>query len=284
MMQILTTKEVLAKTTAFCKQRLLLFIGGALLFGVLSGVAALIVEAHFAPSIAQNMEQFKSGKLGSLLTQLESGDVGSIDQLMSQVQSGGAGLDALSMLSLLMPTVYVLIWSLFISMIISLISSAYFFYMCRSDARSIAKSFGMSIALAPAMLLLATWSSVRSFSWVPFIGPIIGLILLPRLLFAPVAYIVDDVSLSKAVSTSITGTKGSAWYVLSVFSYVTTIVAIATFIIVFIVALFTDALLGSYAVLVRSAIWQAALGFSIISLVIMWEEPEPKEVVAEDFM
>lgn len=273
MMQILTTKEVLHKTTAFCKQRLLLFTAGALLFGVLSGVAALIVEAYFTPSVAKNMEQFKTGKLGSLLTQLESGDIGSIDQIMNQVQSSGAGLDALSMLSLLMPTVYVLIWSLVISLIISLISSVYFFYMCRSDAHSIAKSLGMSVVLTPAMLLLAAWSSVRSLSWIPFIGPVIGLILLPRLLFAPVTYIVDDVPLLKAVATSVRGTKGSAWYVLSIFSYVTTIVAIAAFALVFIIAFFTDPILGAYAVLVRSVIWQAALGFSIVSLVIMWEEP-----------
>lgn len=281
MMIILTTKQVLQKTTQLCLERLALFTTGILLFGVLSAATTLWVESHFSAG-ALTVDKVQSSDLGKILNKLQTGETVDILSIAHEIQANStAGLDALSLLSSFMPTMYAILWSAFASMIIAFISSIYFVAMSvplQPSVLTTVLQFWLSI---PAMILILIWSSVRSLSWIPVIGPLIGLFLYPRFMFAPIIYMGGEKNLLLAVKESYTKTAGHSWYILSVFSIVSFIAMVVAFIAVGLLAFSFDSFLGQYSVFMRGIVWQAALGYTVLSVVIMWREQEPEPRVTE---
>lgn len=73
------------------------------------------------------------------------------------------------------------------------------------------------------IMLLTFWVLVRSFAWVPFIGPLLALVYIPRYSLASLLLIRHNTGIFTAAQKSFTLTRGHYWYIVRTTSVTVTI-------------------------------------------------------------
>jgi hypothetical protein len=276
MMKHISTAELLHKTTQLCLSRKALVSTGVILFGVLSAGAALYTQRVMATPFSVVMQAMQSSSFGTSIMQAESGGTDAIMRVILDAQTNSqVGLEALDILSSsLMPIIRIMLINMLITFCITFISSVYFLLAAVPNKPSVLKACVHVWLHIPAVIVIFMWSSVRSFAWVPVIGPIIGLIVYPRFLLAPVIHVATNKGAFASVQQSYADSKGHAWYILSAFSIVSTITSVLAFVIIALFAFTLDPIVGQYSVIIRSILWQIALAYTVVSLVVLWMQTE----------
>lgn len=275
MMNRIPTSALLSATWRLCRVHIQLFLAGVILFGSVSAGFSLWMEAgseDILQTVLAPLHQ-NSDQLSVLTDALQNGSSeDTLNLLMALQGEQMAGLDALSMIGSLMPVLKIALWSALFSFVIACVSSLYFLCCALVQPSTISKVLIRFFLSIPSMIMIVLWSSVRSFAWVPMVGPIIGLILFPRFLFAPVVSIQEKKNAFASVQESYQKTKGSAWYVLSAFTAISTVALFAAVVTIVLLAWTLDPYIGSASVFVRSMIWQMTIGYTVAGLVVMWND------------
>ena len=106
----------------------------------------------------------------------------------------------------LLPSIVLLSLSVSIT---SFVAVTYFFILAAERGKT--PVFMRSLKLLMPFIGLSLWVSLRSFGWVPFIGPILAIVFLPRFALAPVLMVQEHLGILRSTRESYLLSRGHWW-------------------------------------------------------------------------
>ena len=155
---------------------------------------------------------------------MEQGDETAFDEMLLELQKVGNELEAMegeerfmylreqemAIAQDLLPQATIL---MILLLIILICSSTYFFVLAvnpSEDVLALIRTTGRKLL---PMIGVDIWAFLRSFLWIPIIGIIPAIILIPRFIFAGVIFLKEGTSIKESVSLSYGRTKGHWWMI-----------------------------------------------------------------------
>lgn len=272
-MQPLSTWHLLQICNLRFKKNAIGLILGAFLFGSITGLFGIYIEKeHLSPvSTISASLGLQQNEIDEFVNNAKNGDIMAVQDFINTQNIDS--LTAMSMLSsTLVPYIKILVLSMMFSLLVSFISSIYFTLFSSVQAISIPTALYKSLLYTPGMILVYIWTSLKSLGWIPIIGPIIAIILLPRYLFVPVTYILEKNSIIESVQRSYSGTKGYIGYISIVLTIISLLLVVVYFAAIILSSIVLDPYVGMYSPIIRGFISQLLLAYSMIALTIVWNK------------
>lgn len=202
------------------------------------------------------------------LSQLSANDpLAALDQLSAFGPQGIEGQIALQEFTLKLYTeaLPVIIFTVLAIAVVWFLGMKYYLIATvkqHSSARAVLKSIAYYIV---PELALSIWVLLRSFAWVPLLGPILALIFAPRFTLAGIYLVQDNLGIFTSAKRSFDQTRGHWWFIVRSV-YITSIVSSVATTVVLQVVQFAS-LSGAAHLMVFSIVTQCALVFCTVSMV-----------------
>ncbi len=129
------------------------------------------------------------------------------------------------------------------------------------------EAFWLSLIRLVQMLGVSLWVIIRSFIWIPVVGVIPAVILLPRLVFSCIIFLTQKKGVIKSVSESYEKTKGK-WTV-AFKNYLLLFVCIVLAVALLETVIDSSRALGHILMLI---VWQGVVSFVVVFTVVLWRE------------
>lgn len=214
---------LLQSSFAVFKAKLIPILIGAVVFGLLMYGAQTMFQTSSMNAVggnpAVNMERMEE-----LAKRAEDGDMKAMEELMKEagIMAEGMGIDlenmpadadmdamgeamAKDMFVKLLPQFGVFF---LISLIVSLLASAYYLVLAVGQASTAQSAFRSSAPLLLPLLGVWLWSFIRSFAWIPVIGIIFAIVLGPRFVLSCVILVKEKKGVLESVSLSYARSRG----------------------------------------------------------------------------
>jgi hypothetical protein len=212
--------DLIRQSIAFCMVRKKAVFVGAVVFASVITVAQVFLfssmQSHVG-GIADRMGM-DMNKIMELQQRADRGDQEAMQKMMEEMgdaMEGFVGADGMmqrDILFSLLPDIGNIVGSVgWVSIVLSLlgvIAGMYYLIVAVStsdDLNAVLNSVARNIL---PLLGVTLWAGVRSFVWIPFVGPLIALFLMPRLVFAQYIYLKEHTGVFESVSRSWNGTRG----------------------------------------------------------------------------
>lgn len=199
-------------------------LAGAIVFGVVIGLGGLSLQKgvmhQLGAELAQleGMENVSEKQMQELLIRIQKGDEQSVEELREHmtVASTLMGVESIDMAKLPIMMNLVRFVSVFAILMwcITAISSVYYLVLATDKLCSTAAAMKRSLQVLVPLIGLGIWISIRSFIWVPFVGFIVAIVLMPRFLPAPVLLLQGEKGIMNIVSQSYVRTRGYWWKIM----------------------------------------------------------------------
>lgn len=258
----LTLGTVLSLSMNNFKRLLPKFFIGALVFGIILG----LVQSNMGPS-PESLAGLES--LGDSLAVLEeaaeSGDFAAIQEAAEAMEgsspfSGGevammAGMAGVSMLFILL------------MMLIQALATLFYFNVSLGENGSFGTIINTSLKKLVPYILLSIVLMIISFIWIPLLGVIIAIIVMPRVMFSVMILLSENKGIVDSIKQSWHRTNGY-WLKIVGYTIVTVIVlAIIGFIIASIVEMIVG--VGMIGGIISGVIGQLFQAFMVVFVVVM---------------
>ena len=214
---------LLQSSFAVFKAKLTPILIGAVVFGLLMYGAQTMFQTSSMNAVggnpAVNMERMEE-----LAKRAEGGDMKAMEELMKEagIMAEGMGIDIENMPAdadmdamgeAMAKDMFVKILPQFgvfflISLIVSLLASAYYLVLAVGQASTAQSAFRSSAPLLLPLLGVWLWSFIRSFAWIPVIGIIFAIVLGPRFVLSCVILVKEKKGVLESVSLSYARSRG----------------------------------------------------------------------------
>lgn len=212
---------ILSVSWSSYKSRLKFVLAGALIFGVTIGSAGMVVQKEVRAQLAQalvsldGMENISAEQVEDLLVRVQAGDREAIQDLSARMQAAGGGENAA--IETLPATAGLLRLAAFFSIVLWLLTAVggvYYLVVAVENPRSLGTAIQRSAKVLFPLIGLGVWISIRSFIWIPLVGLLIALLIMPRFVPAPVLLLREEKGFLHAARESYTRTKGHWWKIM----------------------------------------------------------------------
>lgn len=202
-----TVSVILTEAFDLVKQQLMPLLIGAVVF---SAITALIAGG-FAIGAAgmglsrfeQRMEEYQQ-RLEAANQRLAAGDSAALDELaLPDIEAEAVASGLVSALPTIMGGVIILV-------IVSIIARAYVTTVLIRRPTDAVQAFKLFQTDVIPLVLLWLWLVVRSFVWIPVIGWIYSLVVIPRFVAAPIFVLEQKKGITQSTRLSMDATTG-AW-------------------------------------------------------------------------
>ncbi len=198
---------ILSDAFALVKQVFMPLLIGAVIFSVVTG----IIAAGFAFGAAgvglsrfeQRMAEYEQ-RLEAANQRLAAGDTAALDELTPP------DIEAEAMASGLISALPTILGGVLILILVSIISRAYVTTVLVRRPKDAAEAFKLFWNDVIPLVLLWLWLVVRSFVWIPVIGWIYALVVIPRFTAAPLFLLEQKKGVTESTRLSMDATVG-AW-------------------------------------------------------------------------
>ena len=186
----------------------------AVVFGIILHFAQASLAHKTMGSMEDRLGSLDTVKMEELSERIENGDEQAFQEMMMELGVLGESGEiyeekmqgmAVEFMTKLLPSIGVFT---IVMMVLSLISFTYFSILAVDDTQSALHIFRRTPGLILPIIGISLWSFLRSFSWIPFIGFIPGIIIGPRLIFAGVIFIKEQKGVIESVKLSYDRTSG----------------------------------------------------------------------------
>ncbi|MDP7454876.1 MAG: hypothetical protein QF809_05055 [Candidatus Peribacteraceae bacterium] len=151
--------------------------------------------------------------------------------------------------------------------IVFVLSKTYFLILALGLEKDALEAFWLSLIRLVQMLGVSLWVIIRSFIWIPVVGVIPAVILLPRLVFSCIIFLTQKKGVIKSVSESYEKTKGK-WTV-AFKNYLLLFVCIVLAVALLETVIDSSRALGHILMLI---VWQGVVSFVVVFTVVLWRE------------
>ena len=280
---------MLLKTAAqkFRKLRTPLLVG-AVIFGLISGTAQSILGQQATDNIAESLRNLGADKtrMEQIAKRAEKGDPKAMDDLLQEFIDIGNRLDAMneadrialaeetaadaflkflpmfSVLSLTLAFIYFL-------------ATRYYLVVATRNISGVGHGFRATLHILLPLIGAAFWVGFASFGWIPIIGLLFFVILIPRLMFTSILVIHHQGGVIDSSKQSFAATKGH-W-----FRIVGTLILLALFVCIstactFAITSFISLISGPLGMFALSCVFQIILAFATVYVVVFAESILPQ--------
>jgi hypothetical protein len=160
--------------------------------------------------------------------------------------------------------------SLLLFWAVTVLASALFIVLALKDDLDFLSALQRVPALVLPLVGLSLWIIIRSFVWVPFIGPILGVVLLPRLLCAPVVLVDEHKGVLESAKLSYERTRGYWGKIFGNMVVAAVCAFIGAFILTFVIGVFGEQVSVALAPVVNMLVTAFSTVFMVkLSLAVM---------------
>ncbi|MDD5751660.1 MAG: hypothetical protein PHS73_04040 [Candidatus Peribacteraceae bacterium] len=186
---------------------------GAVVFGLLLGIGQSFMGRRVQESAGTAFQQFGIDlqEMQALQQRMEQGDEAAVEeftQRMQDLQERGPAFAAQGAGMVFARMAPYLGVSVLVSILISIIAGAYFLVLALDEKLDYSKAAKRGVGVILPLFLLWLWVVIRSFVWIPVLGIILAIILLPRFIVAPVLVVRDGKGVLESASRSYVLTRG----------------------------------------------------------------------------
>ena len=152
-----------------------------------------------------------------LADRMGRGDEGAVKEMMQSMgmeDIGGTSDDAVvqammfRMIRGVGPSLGLLVLA---SLILFVLGKTYFLVVAVEETEDPADAFIRACRVVFPLIGIHIWMFLRSFVWIPLVGPFIGLVIGPRLMLAPVVYLREGTGIVESVRISNERSRGYWW-------------------------------------------------------------------------
>ena len=228
------------------------FIIGALVFGIIMA----LVQSNFAPNPAAML----GGDLGALMAASENGDPEAMANALAAMEnSGSLDLDPAAMAGMASTT---MLFFLFI-MAINALATLYYFNVSLGASGTFGDVIKVSLKKLLPYIGLVIVLGIISFIWVPLLGIIIAIAVMPKLMFSVMILLHENKGVVDSIKASWKRTNG---YWLPIFGYTILTVILMAIVSIVIIAVLGFIPGGMYLSAIVSQLLQA---FMVVFIVVM---------------
>lgn len=202
----------------FCKQHLAVLLIGAAVFGAAQMAIGYWFVGSQMPYWQQSMESWKQtmegggSEMRDLVQKVQSGEGTPEDMQRMQQLSGAAGMTSTSGMMTggrfwmsIMPSLGIMF---FLSLLVGLVAKSYYLMVAVKGVNDVGAAVNMTIASITQLVGLWLWMALRSFIWIPIIGPFIAIFIGPRLILSPLYMLEQGKGITESVRMSYGATEG----------------------------------------------------------------------------
>lgn len=155
----------------------------------------------------------------------------------------------------------------FLGFVVFVLSKTYFLILALGLKKDALEALRLSLVKLVQMLGVSLWVVIRSFIWIPIIGVIPAIILLPRLVFSCVIFMTQKKGVLGSAKESYAKTKGK-WII--VFKNYLLLFACIVFAMALLETVIdSDQALGNIIMLI---VWQGMISFTVVFTVVLWKD------------
>ncbi len=208
---------LLGDTWSFVQQHAATIAVGAVVFGLIHGAVQMHVQVKAVHNVG-NIMGMDMQKFQELSQRMAQGDQDAARELQEMGENrmnemGGtpeareAAMAAMGMSALkgMLPAVG---FGMLILFIVQMLSMSYYSVVAIRGVRDVGSVFQQALPLMLPLIGLWIWTTLRTFIWIPLIGPIFAIILGPRFIAGPVLLVRDGKGIMDAASQSYSRTAG----------------------------------------------------------------------------
>jgi hypothetical protein len=274
-------RELLVRTWLLLKIRSRSVFVGALSFALLYAVCSVFLQQKIdqkmslaAADVQMTTDAFKE-KLTATIQTISEADTlqfltdfrtyfGHADEVPVAVRQSPSGIVTVFAVR----TFSLVLINLFVSMFILFLTGTYFYLLATAGMQTAYEALQRLPGTVFLMIGLWFWMMVRSFVWVPFIGPFIALYLLPRLYLSPVLLASGEFGFFQSARESMRRTHGKWLTVVLRLLGIALLVMLMLWPVLVLVAIvaFASAKLGFFLWLLATNI---AMGASIFAITVL---------------
>ncbi len=209
--------QLLSETTTYCKTHWKSLLLGAVIFGVLMGIASIALGVQASREVQMGLGQMGIDleQMEQLGERMEAGDEAALAELEALMRDRFDGMSddqiaremmgpSMAMIGRMLPAIGL---GVVINFLLMFFAHAYYALVAVEG-----QDMGNTMKRAKKELLPLTgvsiWSFLRTFAWIPVIGIIPAVILGPRFIAAPLIYLTEGKGVTASVSESYRRTQG----------------------------------------------------------------------------
>lgn len=180
---------------------------GVVVFGVIMAGINWYMAGQ-ARGVASTMG-VDTNRMEELAEMMEAGDEAAVQEMMAEFEKtmGGLAADESAVLGLYQKMAPTFILVSLISALVFMVAMTYYTVVALKSS-DVQTTLNDVMKLLLPMIALQIWVFLRSFAWVPIAGVVLGIILGPRFILAPVLLIKEKKGVFESASASYERTKG----------------------------------------------------------------------------
>lgn len=216
--------QLLTDSWSFFQSHFMVLLVGAILFGVVSGYVAQSMQkegekfaTHMMDGTGGMFTQEKMEKMAELTMKAMQGDEAAeleLEAMGEEMEAMAGTMEDRMMDDDFSPSGFAGSFAknfgkgFLLSMLISALAAAYFLSIAVFGIADVGLAFNKTIGNVLPILGLWIWIFIRTFVWIPVLGIILGIILGPRFIIAPLHLLEGKKSIFDSASMSYEETKG----------------------------------------------------------------------------
>ena len=155
----------------------------------------------------------------------------------------------------------------FLGFVVFVLSKTYFLILALGLEQDALAALKFSLVKLIQMLGVSLWVLIRSFIWIPVVGIIPAIILLPRFVFSCIIFLTQKKGVLASVKDSYAKTKGKWMIVFK--NYLLLLACIVIAVALLETAIDSDRALGHILMLI---VWQGLVSFVVVFTVVLWKD------------
>jgi len=181
---------------------------GAVVIGLLLGLIAFRAQKSVGEEIGTLIGGMENAagdpeQLQDLMMRMQQGDGEAMQRMGEMMGEEGAIPPAAA--AAFVGSIFTFVLAMWV---ISIIGTYYYLVVATGRHMNTAEALRQTLGKIVSLIGLSIWIGVRSFVWVPFIGVVFGIMLMPRFVPAPVLLLRDGKSIFESASMSYARTSG----------------------------------------------------------------------------
>ncbi|HLD32602.1 MAG TPA: hypothetical protein VJB10_03375 [Candidatus Peribacteraceae bacterium] len=205
---VLPLGSLLKKSVSDFRALLRPLMVGAVVIGLLLGLIAFRAQKSVGEGIGTLIGGMENAdgdpeRLQDLIMRMQQGD-GEAMQKMGEMM-GEEGTIPPAAAAAFVGSTFMFIIAMWV---ISVIGTYYYLVVATGRYMKPGEALRQTINKIISLIALSIWIGVRSFAWVPFIGVVFGIVLMPRFVPAPVLLLRDGKGIFESASMSYARTSG----------------------------------------------------------------------------
>lgn len=200
---------LLGDTSSFSRTHWKSIAVGAVVFGLIMGA----FQANLKHTALNNVEKMmggienNAGSMKDVMERMQAGDEAAMEEFAKNMEEKGGEMMQQQMMGAVGSLVPMMGTFVLVSMLVTLLGMVYFLLIAVYPE----KTTGDLVSSMPKLILpfvgLWIWTFIRSFAWIPFIGVIFAIVLMPRFVAAPLYLLEQKKGVMESVTLSMAATK-----------------------------------------------------------------------------